>query len=279
MSDIDLFKNTPAWDLVKAIDKENIYKIKKILSVDKSLANFQESLYGMTPLMRAIGTDKYKSTKELLDCGANPNLASKIGTNPLFEAISYRWNDVTAKNDTKYVKLLLSYGANPNLGYFYQKIVGETNPIEYGTSPLIYAIAYSSGYDIVRLLVASGAEINYKTRLGNTAAIESLKMEDINSAFYLIVENKAKIVEPYFYYNLINDTVIDKDKPFYPVDLLLDWTYEIGSERYNKKKLIVQEFANQGVSYNDSKVKINNLILRKIKKNNPNNWKEYLEKY
>ncbi|HLO85029.1 MAG TPA: ankyrin repeat domain-containing protein [Nostocaceae cyanobacterium] len=278
-TDIELFKNTPAWDLVKAIENEDISQIKDILTLDSSLVNYQEPLYGITPIIRAIGTDKYKSVCKLLECGANPDLASKIGTTPLFEAISYRWSDVSAKRDTRYVKLLLSYRANPNLKYIYQNEDGVTNPIEYGISPLMYAIDYSSGYDIVKLLVESGADINFKTALGTTAAIESLSTGDVNSAYYLIVEKKAKVTEPYFYYSLLNDNVIERNKPHYPVDLLLNMTYEIGSDKYHKKMSIVQEFEHQGVSYNNRKEKISNLILRKIKKMHPNDWQEYLDKY
>jgi hypothetical protein len=277
--DIELFKNTPAWNLAKAIENEDISQINDILTSDSALVNYQESLYGITPLIRAIGTDKYRSTCKLLECGANPDLASKIGSTPLFEAISYRWGDVSAKGDTKYIKLLLSYGANPNLGYFYRKVKGETNPIEYGISPLMYVITYSSGYDIAKLLVQSGANINFKTSLGTTPAIKALLMEDINSAFYLIVENKAKVTEPYFYYSLINDNVVEKNKPHYPVDLLLGMTYEIGTDKYYKKMSIIQEFERQGVDYKSRKEKISKLILRKIKKMHPDDWQEYLNKY
>lgn len=278
-SDIELFSNTPAWGLVKAIENEDISQINEILISNSLLVNYQEPLYGITPLIRAIGTDKYKCACKLLERGANPNLASKIGSTPLFEAISYRWDDVSAKIDTKYVKLLLSYGANPNSGYSYQKVKGETNPIEYGISPLMYVITYSSGCDIAKLLVQSGADINFKTNLGTTAAIEALLMGDIDSAFYLIVEKKAKVTEPYFYYDLINENVIDKNDPRYPVDLLLDMTYEIGSEKYYKKISIVHEFERQGINYKSRKKDISNLILRKIKKTHPNDWQEFLEKY
>jgi ankyrin repeat protein len=278
--DIELFENTSAWNLVKAIENENISQIEDILKSDSTLVNYQEPLYGLTPLIRAIGTDKYKSACKLLECGANPDLASKIGSTPLFEAISYRWDDVSAKRDTKYVKLLLSYRANPNIKYVYRTEKGVTNPIEYGISPLIYAMDYiSSGCDIIKLLCEYGADINFKTRLGTTAAIDALLLEDVNSAYYLIVDKKAKVVEPYFYYSLINDNVIETNKPHYPVDLLLDMTYEIGSEKYHKKMLIVKEFERQGVDYKRRKEKISNLILRKIKKMHPTDWQDYLEKY
>jgi ankyrin repeat protein len=277
MQDIKIFQDTPVWELAQAVEREDEPTIKRDLNKNISLINYQDPHWGITLLIRAIGTDKFRSAQALLDCGTNPNVISKGGNTALMEAISYRWNDTDANDDPKYVKLLLDYGADPNIQYCPPKERGISDVIEYGSSPLIYSI--SMGFDKVKLLVESGAEVNYKTKLGTTAAIKALLLNDLKSAYYLIVEKKAKVASPYYYYSLTNDTVIEKDNPHYPIDLLLDWTYEIGSSNYQKKMMIVQEFKKQGIDYNRSKKNISNLILRKIKKNHPIDWQEYLEKY
>lgn len=275
--DIEIFKGTPAWDLATAVDNEDAVKIKALLKMDTTLINYQEPVYGLTLLIRAVGTEKYESAKQLLESGAKPNIITKTGTSALFEATSYPWNDTQANGDPKFVKLLLDNGANPNQNYCSPVIKGQTDPIECGTSPLMHSV--SRGFEKTQLLVEAGANINYKTKLGVTASIIALMNKDVSSAYYLIKERSAKVSEPYYYYSLTNEAIIEKDKPHYPVGLLLDWVYEIGSKEYIKKMEIVKEFQRQGIDYSKVKEHIGNLIMRRIKKLHPNDWQEYLEKY
>lgn len=274
---IEIFKNTNAWDLVQAVSENDAPKIKNILKLNSNLVNFQEPVFGTTALMWAVTAGKYQSAKALLDNGADPNIISKTGTTALFRAISFPWDDTQANEDPKFVKLLLDFKADPNIIYCSPKIDGQTDPIECGTSPLMYSV--SRGYQKVKLLQNAGASINYKTETGKTASVEALLMKDVNTAHFLIVEKKAKIDEPYYFYNIVNDTVIDKEKPHYPVDLLLDWTFEINSSEHQKKKEIITEFKNQGINYENRKANISNLILRKIKKMYPSDWEKYIKEY
>lgn len=277
VQNIEIFKNTAAWDLVRAVDKNDISKIQNILKRNPELVNIQDPIFGTTALMRAIGLRKYQSAKTLLDNGADPNVISKIGATALFEAISFSWQDTRENEDPKFVELLLDYKANPNINYCSPKIEGQTDPIECGTSPLIHSV--SRGFEKVKLLVKAGAEINYRTKSGNTASYEALLMIDVNTAHFLIVKHKAKITEPVYSYSLNDADTIDITKPHYSVDLLLDWTFELSSSEYQKKKEIIAEFKKQGVDYESRKQNISNLILRKIQKMYPNSWQEYIEKY
>jgi ankyrin repeat protein len=227
--------------------------------------------------MWAICSEKYLPAKVLLENGANPNIISTTGTTALFGAISFGWNETMAKKDENFVKLLLDYKANPNINYCAPITEGEISPIECGTSPLIHSI--SRGFEKVKLLVESGADINYKTKSGNNAAYEALLMKDIEAAYFLIVEHNAKITEPVYSYSLDNADTLDQNKMHYPVDLLLDWTMEINSSDYQKKKQIIAEFMNQGIDYESRKDNISKIILRKIKKIHPKDWKEYIYEY
>lgn len=274
--DIEIFKETPIWDLANAVNDEDVVKIKTLLK-DTTLINYQEPAFGLTLLIRAVGTEKYKSAKQLLESGAKPNIISKTGTSALFEAISYPWNDSNANGDSEFVKLLLDYGANPNQTYCSPRINGQTDPIECGTSPLMHSI--SRGFEKTKLLVEFGADINYKTKLGTTASIFALMNKDVNSAYYLIKEKKARISDPYYYNSLTDDEIMEKNKPHYPVKLLLDWIYEIDSKEYVKKMEIVEEFQRQGINYSEAKEHIGDLVIRRIKNLHPYDWKEYLEKY
>lgn len=276
-TDIRLFNQTPAWELVKAIEKDDSKKIKEILHKNPNLINYQEPVYGMSPIRRAVGRRKYAATKTLIECGVDLNLHSKDGEAPIFDAISYRWDEGPTIDDGM-LKILLKSGADPNIIYDYKENKdGYVNVIEYGTTPLMYAIAYSSGYNLVKTLVEYGAKIDAKTPFGTTAAIEALRSEDIQSAYYLIVSKNASITEPYYYELGISE--IDSKNPFFPVDLLLYLTYPLDSKEYLMKKAIINKFGEHGINYQERKSKIPGTVLEQIKKIYPETWKEYVAKY
>lgn len=279
IKDIEIFENTPAWELAKAVDDENISKIVKLVNSNPALVNYQEPVFGMTLLIRAIGTEKYNSAECLLKCGADPNIASYIGLTTLLQASSFSWNDIFAKKKTKFAKLLLDYNADPNIVYNSSEKYRKTNYISYKKSPLMFSVGPGSNIEITKLLVEHGAMINYKTEVGETAAIKALSFKDVNAAYYLIVEKKAKVNEPYYFYDISNDTLIERNRPLYPIDLLLDWVFELESDKYLKKMDIVQEFNKQGVNYYGRKKDIGEDRLYQIKTLYPNNWKNYLNKY
>ena len=270
--DIEIFEDTPAWELARAVGNQSINKIDKIVKANETLLNFKENRFDTTVLMWAVRKDKYKSAKELLKLGADPNIESKeMGGSALFPAIFYYTN-------TKYIQLLLDYKADPNAIYCTPDRNEGTDVFECGTSPLIYSVSpLKSGIDKVKLLVKYGADINYKTKSGTTAAITALLYEDIESAYYLIVEKKANIKDSFYTYMGITD--IQKNTPHYPVDLLLSWIYPLDSKEYQMKMAIVEEFKRQGVDYNSRKKDIPQRRLDQIQKLYPNNWQEYLEKY
>ncbi len=76
---------------------------------------------------------------------------------------------------------------------------------------------------------------------GRTPAINALiggsiyKKEAITAevAYYLIVEKKAKVSEPYFSRSINIDG--GKRKEYFPVDLLRDWVSDLDSEEYSLK--------------------------------------------
>ncbi|KNY26499.1 ankyrin repeat domain-containing protein [Pseudobacteroides cellulosolvens] len=275
ITDVKIYKDTAAWELALAVKDQKVKIIEKILKDNKELINYQEPKYGATLLLWAIGMEKYDSAETLLKCGADPDIASTSeGETPLFLASGYSWVDKDAKKDVKYVKLLLSYGADPNKNYVGSNIDGKKTIIEPGTSPLMYSI--SCGIEKTKALVEAGADINYKTKRGKTAAIEAL-LEDGSPeyAHYLIVQKKAKITEPYYRRESYGNE--DPNEKFYPVTLLRDWVYKLDSKEYRMKMDIIEEFARQGVNYWDAK--IYNDTLEHIKKLYPDTWEEYLKKY
>lgn len=274
---IDLFINTPCFQLIKAIENEETSQIEKICAEDTSLVNYQEKKYNITPLIRACGRQKLKSVKKLLELGANPNLTSLIGVNPIFAALSGNWDEIDI--NTELIELLLAYGANPNC-HFHIDDNSETDSfdvIEDSITPLTYAVSFNCKPDVIKLLVEHGSDINEKTRAGTTASIEALRAQNIQNAYYLIVEKDANISDPYYFYDLNND--IDYSDPRYPVDLLLNLIYEFDSNEYSLKKQIIRKFSEQGISYNQRKQFMPKQLLYRIKKLHPNDWEQFINDY
>lgn len=276
VKDIEIFKDTPAWNLAKALEKSNLRKTESILSKNNTdLMNYQDPEFGTTLLMRAISTENYKAVEFLLQNGANPNTVSKTGTTALFRAVAHSWEDVSASEDSKYVKIVLDNGADPNIPYCAPEAEGTISPIECGTSPLMYATL--RGFEKTKLLIDFGADINYKTDLGTTAAVEVLMMKKVDVAYYLIVEKKAKVNDPYYYYYLNDRSKINYEKPHLPISLLENWLFELGSKEHSLKMEIVKEFKRQGQDY--WSINKHPKTVERIKKLYSNNWQEYLEKY
>jgi hypothetical protein len=133
-------------------------------------------------------------------------------------------------------------------------------------------------------LVEAGADINHKTERGGTAAIKALlrggpnaTFEAMEYAYYLIVQKKAKVNEPYFrgkHFALPDQNPNDK---FYPVDILRSWIYYLGSQEHKLKMEIVEEFARQGVDYWSTEIP--EFTLEQIKEAYPDTWEEYIKKY
>ena len=266
--DVRIYKDTPVWKLALAVKWQRKSKIEKLVKKNPHWLNYQEPKYGATLLLWAVGTEKYNSAKTLLKYGADPNIATFEGETPLFIAAGYSWVDIYAKKDPKYVKLLLSYGADPNKCY----VGSEKSIIESGTSPLMHSIG--CGIEKTKALVEAGADINYKTKSGRTAAIDALMRQGlIDYAYYLIVEKKADVTEPVY----IQIEPIDLNDLRYPVNLLRNWVFDLDSKEYEMKMEIVKEFARQGVDY--WKTTIPKSKLEQIKKLYSSNWEEYIKKY
>lgn len=272
INDIRVYKNTPVWELALAVKGQKKFKIEKIVKKNSHWVNYQEPKYGATLLLWAVGMEKYNSAETLLKCRADPNIAAFDGKTPLFIAAGYSWVDIRVKKDPKYVNILLRYGADPNKNYAGSNISANKYITETGTSPLMNSIG--CGIEKTKALVEAGADLNYKTKSGKTAAIAALMRQGlVYYAYYLIVEKKANVTEPFY----IPIEPINPNDLRYPVDLLRNWIFDLDSKEYEMKMEIVKEFARQGVDY--WKTTIPNSKLDQIKKLYPNNWEEYIIKY
>ncbi|WP_419870500.1 ankyrin repeat domain-containing protein [Chryseobacterium sp. CT-SW4] len=108
-ADYRLFQDTPAWELAKAVQDDNIDKIDEVIKKNPQIINYQESKYGKTLLHLSIYNNDYKAFKELLKVGADPNIADSFHcSTPLIKACE------SFEDRLKYVEELIKYKANVN---------------------------------------------------------------------------------------------------------------------------------------------------------------------
>lgn len=209
----DLFKNTNSWELAKAVEKEDIKEIEKILNAKNVDINFQEPIYNNTILQLAVGNDKLLSTLTLLKYNANLNITNNHNTAAIHEASSFI---PLKRNSFKILEALLKYGANVNM----IKASLNKSPDSIGYSiPLKFAI---NNLECSKLLLNHGANAYFKTGNEYPVWFDMLALGDIDDniyvAKYMIIDKQMKIPNPIFF-------TVDK-KPIDIITLLnsLDFT-------------------------------------------------------
>ena len=101
------FYGTPAENIAKAIDRNDIKVIRDEV-LDKHVnVDFKDKKYEVSLLVLAIANDRKEAFDELLKLGANPNIENSYCVSPLVSAIRNNHNC-----NLYYVRRLLVYGAN-----------------------------------------------------------------------------------------------------------------------------------------------------------------------
>ncbi|HEV2704253.1 MAG TPA: ankyrin repeat domain-containing protein [Steroidobacteraceae bacterium] len=138
----------------------------------------QTTNYGWTPLLAATQNSNYQMAKFLIEHGANVNLANKGGWSPLYLAVDNRnieggdYPTRTADMDSlAYITYLLDKGADVNWRITEST---ETRTVftnqwldENGATAFLRA-AQSGDLELLKLLVARGADPKINTKLGVT---------------------------------------------------------------------------------------------------------------
>lgn len=257
-SDYRVFQETPAWELAKAVDDNNTYKIKKILNKNPSIINYQEPIYGKTVLMQAIYHHDYDSFEQLLKLGANINLHDNVhGASAIIIACRYNAG-------VKYIKKLLEYGANPNDIEIGDRRKG--NSTRY--TPLRGA-ARRGDIESVKILLRAGADVNYYDEFGSCALGEALIQEHYKVVLVLL-EYGADFTHSIGKY--ANDSLM------YPIEVMRRDLFTLGSEKHREKMAVVN-FIKEYYNIDYFAQPIEDYILERIKKQYPNSWQEYIEKY
>lgn len=257
-SDYRLFQDTPAWDLAKAVDDNNIRKIRNVIKNNPSLINYQEPMYGNTVLIQAVFQHDYISFVQLLELGADVNLHDRLdGESAIITACKYDCG-------SKYVKKLLEYGADPN-----DLEVGERHEYNRTRYTPLRGAAENGDIESVKLLIQAGADVNFCDEFG-AYALKHATIHRHYKVALLLLENNADFTKIIF-------KGIDNQKDRYLVDLLRQEMVKLGSEEHKDKMKIVDFLYKQGIDYHTHPIP--EYILERIKEEYPDTWQEYIEKY
>ena len=238
-SDYRLFQNTPVFELAKAVCSEDMDQVEYLVNVKKQNINFQEPKFGNSLIMMTVVNQQYGMCEKLLQLGANPNLHEYYeGTPAIVDAahIGSLFFD-----DTKFLRLLLKYGANPS-----DKENGklrEGNSIRY--TPLIVSSGSKyEAFEKVKLLVEAGADINYKDEFNCFALKRAIMLDNMEVAYYLLLHGAD-----------YQGVFIDRTKYFeggqkaYIQDLLMEKKYLKGFKNEEYRLKIIDFLKKRGVKF------------------------------
>jgi ankyrin repeat protein len=254
-NDIRLFRDTPVWELAKAVQSQDTVKIQKIIDKDNINIDYQEPEFGITLLMLSIHNQWKASAKVLLKNGANPNLSDNYnGESAITEASG--WGP-DYENDSDLLHLVLQYGGDPN----YIAVSKRHDSYYVWTTPLIEACI---SLEKTKILVEAGADMNYVSPNGEeNPLIKAILMRRTDVTKYLLIEKGANYRNAEKSVNINGDTIK-------VINMLRRWVFPLDSKEYKVKMEIVDYMLQQGENYWEAP------IPKDVQKKHS---KEYLEKY
>src|SRR5262245_34574362 len=154
----------------------------------------QTTEYGWTPLLTATNNRHYELAEHLIERGADVNKPNKGNWTPLYLATDNRnieGGDFPVpkpdRDHLAYIKFLLDHGANPNVhikdNTLTRTIFTMQWFLEAGATPFIRA-AQSSDVELLKLLLAHGADPTMKTDHGDTALTAAAGMGWVEGVTY-----------------------------------------------------------------------------------------------
>lgn len=137
---------------------------KVALLLSKGAAVDAKTVEGRTPLyVAATLAAGIPSMQLLLEAGANPNADTLVGATPLFPAVN---------SSAEMTKILLDKGANPN------------HVTKSGATPILF----TRDAAVVELLIARGADVRARSKIGETALMDAATRGDATAAKMLIAK-------------------------------------------------------------------------------------------
>ena len=146
-----------AGEIHDACKAGDLSKVKALLEQDPSLLQ-SKTEEGKSPLHMATGWGKCDIVEYLISVGADINARNNNGGTPIHVAAS--------QNQPDCARILISHGANVND----IRTLGKM-------TPLLIAV-YKSNYEVAKVLLELGADIDAKTESGENALMIAKKRND-----------------------------------------------------------------------------------------------------
>jgi ankyrin repeat protein len=128
-----------------------------------------------TQLMKAVAAGDLDTARMLIDAGNSVNVSTPQGS-----ALSWAVDN----KQVNAVMYLLSLGANPNMG------------IPQGKSSPLMTVAGEGETQLVRLMLAAGADVNYADSVGNTAIAQAAYNGHLTTVKTLLKAGANVNIEP-----------------------------------------------------------------------------------
>ena len=279
--DFRLFQGTIAWDLAKAVEDEDISRIKYEVEQLGIPVDYKEERWKSTLLMLAIDNNKKKSVKALLELGADPNVPRDTvryrGNNPVI--LASRFSHISPE----ILKMLLEYGGDPNSVEcgVQQDNLGNWVPARHFA--LFDAVPLDGDYEKVRILVEAGADVNMQTEdTGAGAMYRAFSFDRMDVLLYLL-EHGADYNRKFKRTKVISSQDSASYESFY-VDILYMMrlrVYPLDSKEYKEKLKVIEFLKKRGMDYWMSPVSDSALtrIKRVIAPKDEEELQEYLKRY
>jgi hypothetical protein len=218
--------------LAQAAQREDTRTIKRLAAANPTLLRYKEPRFGQTVLLVATTRKLYRSSKALLEAGADPNQQETYdGTSPMMEAAD-------DEDSSAMLRLMLQHGGNPNA------MSQPTQPDRVGLTPVTPLVfAARNRLESARLLVEAGADVNYSSGppYYESALKGAFHFDRLDVLHFLIVERQANIHQP-FGLTIQGDTLRISN-------MLRRCAYPLNSPEYQQKMHLVNYLKSRNIDY------------------------------
>lgn len=241
------FTDTPAYELAKAVGREDLNKIEKLVSSNSALLKATNPVNGSNVLVLSIDMGKFNSFEKLLQLGSDPNSINPYSNySVLINAFRSFGIDFVWGVDNLYIEKLLSYGADPNYAVE-ESFTNERGNHIVSTSPLMEASRLD--YKAVKILIEN--EADYNKALGKNKSLpigKALSFRKFDIIDYYIDSLKIDIHQPI--------RIRSRDSLFIQDYIKKFMGYKEGFEGYEKKQQLIQKLGRMGVDFKNYKYKL-----------------------
>lgn len=233
-TDLKIFKNTPVWDVAKALFNREFEEASLFFEESPDLIDYQEKKFYQTLLLWAVKNQMVGVTDFLLELEADVELKDGYGIYPIIQAANFK--------DNYLLKQLLKYKANP-------KVIGKPKGID-GYQKLRTPLIAASSISIanIDILLNAGVDLDYtETKFGlQNAVITAFRAKRIDLVRHLIIEKKINLdnIQYLDYKGDSTDVRTELRKLVYPLD----------SKEYKVKMEVVDYLIARKINYWESPV-------------------------